>query len=143
MKRLRAILPLLAGFGAASAPAQERCTLVEYQPPAEIADQMRAYLVCGLLQGRDGHFTTQLNGESASIRGGDPGSCDRLRLQAIDRSELQLENEIPVDHVRRAFVANEFEKADLFLQAAARSNDLAVGQEAQSPQCRISNAENR
>ena len=139
MRARFAVPAVMAAMIAPAASAQERCLLAEFHPAESIVDDIRPYLVCGMLQGRDGHFTVALNGQGTSMRGAQ--SCDRVRGDAFARANLRLLNEIPDAQARRAFLTTEFDKADHFLLAAARSEDLAVGSEADTPKCRMQNAE--
>jgi hypothetical protein len=141
MMRATVALPVVLMLGAAAAAAQERCVAGHYRLPEPIAEEMRPYLICGLLRERDGHFTTRLNGTDVSIRGGGADSCDRLRQSAMDASHSRLAATMRDEDERRSFISAEFERMDQFLRIAARSYDLGVGEEPAAPPCRISHAE--
>ena len=128
------VLPVITAMIGPAALSQERCLLAEFRPAESIVDDIRPYLVCGMLQGRDGHFTVALNGQATSMRG--VQSCDRVRGDAFARANLRLLNEIPDPESRQTFLTSEFEKADQFLRTAARSEDLAVSSEPDAPKCR-------
>lgn len=136
-----AVLPLASWLCASAAMTQERCLVQHYRLPASIAEEMRPYLVCGMLQG-DGHHTVRLNGQGVSLRGGGLENCGRIRVSAFEASDSRLRSAMPDPTARRRFVEAEFETADRFLRVAARSGDLSVGEDPTAPRCRNSNAQN-
>ncbi len=135
-------LALASTFCISAAPAQERCLAAEYRLPASIADEMRPYLVCGMIRG-DGHVGARLNGQPVSLRGDGIEGCGALRSRALEASERRLATAMPDAAARRNFIAAEFGNADRFLRAAARSEDLAVGEEPSAPRCRNDDARDR
>jgi hypothetical protein len=142
MRALAAVSFFSSLFNTA-APATVRCLAGQYRLPESIAEDMRPYLVCGLMRGRDGHSSVRLNGQDVSMRGPELDSCDRIRQSAVEASGVRLAAAIPDADARQSFISTEFEKADQFLRAAALSGDLTVGEEPVSPQCRTSNAKNQ
>jgi len=140
MMRALAALSLASLLFAIAASAEERCVAGQYRLPETIAEEMRPYLVCGLIQGRDGHFPARLNGVTVSMRGPGADSCDRIRQSAVEASGARLATAMPDANARQSFIVTEFEKADQFLRAAALSEDLAVDEKTTSRQCRTSDA---
>ena len=136
MIRLAGIALLMTVSATASAAsAQERCQLAQYRLPPELADEMRPYLVCAMLRG-DGHFTTQVNGMSVSLRGRGAEACGTIRATAFQASERRLTAAMPDQAARRTYLESEFATADRFLQAAAASSDLGIGEAPTAPSCR-------
>ena len=133
-------LPLTTLFFATMASAQERCLMAEYNLPEPIANEMRPYLICGLIQGQN-HVPVQLNRQTVTMNGAGVEACGRIRLSAIEASDRRLSSTMPDASERRAFIAREFEAADRFLRIADRSYDLTVGEEVSAPQCRNTNAQ--
>jgi hypothetical protein len=136
----RAALPLAVVCCAPAAFAQERCLAAEYKPPASIDEEMRPYLVCGMLQG-NGHNLERINGVQVAINSSGLSSCSTLRSRALTAADRRLARIIPDAAARRAVLQAEFEKADRFLVIAARSDDLLVGEQTSAPACRNQNAQ--
>jgi hypothetical protein len=112
----------------------------EYKPLVTIDEEMRPYLVCGVLQG-NGHNLERINGVQVSIRSSGLSSCSTLRSRAFSASDQRLAATVPDAAERRAVLQAEFEKADLFLVIAARSDDLLAGEQTNAPACRNQNAQ--
>jgi hypothetical protein len=127
---------------ASGAPAQERCLATRYQMPPTIADDMRPYLLCGLISGQH-HAGVQLNGVDVSMAGGGLQTCGDVRSRAFEASERRLASTMRDSAARRAFLEVEFEKADQFMRTAAAADDLEIGDQPAAPQCRDSDAQNR
>jgi hypothetical protein len=139
MSFLKGGVIILSLLCASPAWTQERCLRALYQLPEHIGEEMRPYLVCGLLQ-RDGHHGTLLNGQSLRIQGGELEDCGPVRSRAVSASEQRLVAAIADPSARRSFIEAEFAKADRFLKEASRSDDLAVGDAPSAPRCRNQNA---
>ncbi|HYG46682.1 MAG TPA: hypothetical protein VD846_01965 [Allosphingosinicella sp.] len=142
---IRGLAPLTAMLtlpaGASATLAEARCLAGEYRLPASIGEEIRPYLVCGIMQG-DGHHGTRINGREVSRRGPGLEACGTIRSSAVQASERRLASTMPDPAERRRFVEREFANADRFLAAAARSEDLAVGEEPSAPPCRNAHAGN-
>jgi hypothetical protein len=132
----------LVALSSAPAAAEQLCLAGEYRLPESIGEEMRPYLLCGLFQGRDSHFTVRLNGYPVSMRGS-AESCGEVRQRALTASVARLAATMADANARQSFVLVEFEKADRFLDVAGRSEDLTVGDERTAPACRISDAQDR
>ena len=141
--RALAALPFISLLFTTGAPAEERCVTGHYRLPESIAEDMRPYLICGLMRGRDEHFSVRLNGQAVSMRGPGLDSCDRIKQSAVEASGVRLAAAIPDMNARQSFISAEFKKADQFLRTAALSEDFAVGEEPVSPQCRTSDAKDQ
>ena len=139
--RAAAMLPIAFSLCASGATAQERCLAADYRMPASIADDMRPYLLCGLISGQH-HVGVRLNGVAVSMAGGGLQICGDVRLRAFDAAERRLAATMPDPAARRAFLEAEFAKADEFMGAAVAVDDLGVGEEPAAPPCRMPNAQN-
>jgi hypothetical protein len=136
-----AALPL-AYSAASSALAEERCLAGEYRLPAIIAEDMRPYLLCGMIRGQ-GHHTVRLNGAGAAMHGGGLETCGATRSRALEAAERRLAPVMRDAGARWRLLDAEFGKADRFLRVAAASEDLGMGEEYAAPRCRDRNAQNR
>ena len=120
--------------GSAALGAQPRCLATEYHLPAAIAEDLRPYLICGLIHERSDTGTT-LNGISVLMNGQGPEACANLRTKAFAAAHRRLETVIPDVGSRQNYLVRELIKADEFLIAARRLDEFSIGDEPDAKPC--------
>ena len=105
---------------------------MRYDSPTAIADEMRPYLQCGIIQG---HFPRKLNGQVVSMSGLGIESCGTIRDSAFAAADRKLTALIPDVGSRKAYLENEFNKAEQFLRKAGLAGELTVTERPVSTEC--------
>ena len=135
-----AVLPIGLLFSAPGALGQERCLAAHYRLPANIAEDLRPYLLCGLVHERS-DTGVLVNGVRVWMHGQGPEVCGNVRTNALHAAERHLLTTVPDAVARGTYLNAEFKKADEFLLTAKNLDDLGVVEEPKVPACRSPNAQ--
>jgi hypothetical protein len=140
---LAAALPISVLLNASVASAQDRCLATYYKLPASIADEMRPYLICGLMDRQTGDPGTVLNGVLVSMGrlGSEPANCGQVRSRAFAAADQHLASIRMRPSDRKSYLDAEFKKAAEFLRTTTKLGDLGIGEEPTAPRCRTQNAQ--
>ena len=135
-----AILPIGLFLSASAALAQERCLVTQYRLPATISEDVRPYLLCGLIHDR-GDTGAIINGVHVDTHGQGLAGCEDVRTRAYKAAYQHLESMLPEPTGRQTYLDAEIKKADEFLLTATNLDDLGMGQEPNAPPCRKPDAQ--
>ena len=138
---VEAVLPIGLLFSASAAPAQERCLATYYKLPTSIAEDLRPYLLCGLIHERSDTDET-INGVHVFMGVGQgSASCGDVRARSYEAADQHLASirMKPID--RKSYLDAEFKKADEFLRTTTKLDDLGIGEPPNAPPCRTQNAQ--
>ena len=136
-----ALLPLSMLLSASSALAQERCLATYYKLPPSIADDLRPYLLCGLIHQRSDTGEI-INGVRVSMGMGQGlAGCGGARARAYAAADQGLASIQMKPADRKSYLDAEFYKADGFLRMTAKLDDFGIGEDPTAPRCRTQNAQ--
>ena len=136
-----AVLPIGLLFSSSEALAQERCLATYYKLPPSIAEDLRPYLLCGLIHERSDTGET-INGVHVFMgMGQGAASCGDVRARSYTAADQHLASTLRKQADRKAYLDAQFGKADEFLQSATKLDDFGVGEEPKARPCRTQNAQ--
>ena len=137
---LATALPIGLLLSSTATTAQERCLASYYKLPPSIAEDLRPYLLCGLVRERSDTGQT-INGVPVSMgMGQGPNGCGDVRARSYAAADRRLNSIRMKPSDRKFYLDVEFKKADEFLRTTTKLDDFGIGEEPAAPRCRTQNA---
>src|SRR5690349_11619216 len=90
-------------FSSSEALAQERCLATYYKLPPSIAEELRPYLLCGLIHDRS-DTGEAINGVTVLMHGQNPEACGKVRASAFAAADQRLASTLREPTTRRAYL---------------------------------------